>query len=199
MREGQEVLFCEGACQCWYLHWCVGVTQARFQPLCLSRLSRFLCPACTSQQQHAESYWRIARMCARTWLRNILELKATVSGLQRTAVASTNELPTTRVNTKTTEETCKLPRSVVASRGCAKASKGKYPINGTANKSKYQYVENQCQPSSFPDSHSRCVPIEDASQPKSTRQHTILITRIRNIKNVTRCRDSRSAKSIETR
>ena len=52
--------------------------------------------------------------------------KGNVSGLQRTAVASTNEQPTTRVNTKTTEETCKLPWSVVASGGCAKA------INGTA-------------------------------------------------------------------
>jgi len=30
------------------------------------------------------------------------------------------------------------------------------------HKSKHQYVENQSQPSSFPDSHSRCVPIEDA-------------------------------------
>ena len=66
-----------------------------------------------------------------------------------------------RVITKTTEETCKLPWSVVANR-CAKASRGKYPINGTANKSKHQYVENQSQPSSSPDSHSRHVPIEDA-------------------------------------
>ena len=159
MCEGQEALFCEGACQCWYHRWCVGVTQARFQPLSESP-EPFLCPACTSQQQ--QKAIEELQGCVHALTAEILELKATISGLQRTAAASTNEQPTTRVNTKTTEGTYKLPWSVVASRGCAKASKGKYPINGTGNKSKHQYAENQSQPSSSPDSHSRRVPIEDA-------------------------------------
>ena len=96
----------------------------------------------------------------------ILELKATVSELQRNTVASTSEQPTARVNAKATGETCKFPWDVVASRGCAKASKGKHSINGTASlpthKTKHQYVENQGQPSSSPGSHSRRVPIKDA-------------------------------------
>jgi len=102
--EGQETPFCEGACQCWYHRWCVGVTQVRFQPLSESPES-FLCPACIHQPATAESSVEELQGCVRALTAEILELKATVSGLQRTAVASTNEQPTTRVNTKAAEET----------------------------------------------------------------------------------------------
>ena len=92
MCEGQEALFCEGACQCYYQCWCVGVTQARFQPLSESP-EPFLCPGCTSQQQ--QKVIEELQGCVHALIVEILELKATVFGLQRTAMASTNEQPAT--------------------------------------------------------------------------------------------------------
>ena len=51
VHEGEEALYCEGTCQCWYHRWCVGVTGARFQVLSESN-EPFLCQACISHRQH---------------------------------------------------------------------------------------------------------------------------------------------------
>ncbi len=87
---GQEALFCEGTCECWYHRWCVGVTRVRFQPLSESA-EPFLCPACTSQQQ--QKAIKELQGCVQALTAEILELKAAVCGLQKTVVASA---PSTR-------------------------------------------------------------------------------------------------------
>ena len=51
-HEGQETLFCDGTCQCWFHHWCPGVSQARYKLISASP-EPFLCSTCTFDRQQA--------------------------------------------------------------------------------------------------------------------------------------------------
>ena len=51
-HEGQEALFCDGTCQCWFHRWCAGVSKARYKLISESP-EPFLCPTCTFDRQQA--------------------------------------------------------------------------------------------------------------------------------------------------
>jgi len=90
-REGQEALFCEGTCQCWYHRLCVGVGQARFQKLTEST-EPFLCPTCTSENQQKAIEELRGNVQALTT--EILELKAAMAGLQKLSNSTAADRPT---------------------------------------------------------------------------------------------------------
>jgi len=128
-NEGQEALFCEGTCQCWYHRLCVGVGQARFQKLTEST-EPFLCPTCTSENQQKAIEELRGNVQALTT--EILELKAAMAGLQKLSNSTAADRPTETGGGGSGETTAKtvgvgkLPWNVVASKG-PKKGKGKYP------------------------------------------------------------------------
>ena len=90
-NEGQEALFCEGTCQCWYHRLCVGVGQVRFQKLTESS-EPFLCPTCTSENQQKATEELRGNVQALTT--EILELKAAMAGLQKLSNSTAADRPT---------------------------------------------------------------------------------------------------------
>ncbi|MDD9818427.1 MAG: hypothetical protein OXU61_09900, partial [Gammaproteobacteria bacterium] len=118
--EGQEALFCEGTCHCWYHRWCVGVSSVRFQPLSESS-EPFLCPACTSQQQ--QKTIQELQSCVQALTGEILELKAAVCGLQKTVVVGASSATSRETQEEGSAGEGKLPWNIVVSKGRVKGNR----------------------------------------------------------------------------
>ena len=77
-HEGQEALFCEGTCQCWFHRWCAGVSQARYK-LIRKSPEPFLCPTCTFDRKQAVIQDLQSNIQALT--EEILQVKASLATL----------------------------------------------------------------------------------------------------------------------
>ena len=144
--EGEEALFCEGTCQCWYHHWyhcwCVGVTGVRFQVLSESN-EPFLCQACISHQQHI--IIRELQSCVQVLTGEIWELKAAVCELQITVQAGTP--PTREAPGENSVGEGKLPWNVVArKRHVRSKGKGKGRKQGPGNEAAIQNTHKPITP-----------------------------------------------------
>ena len=144
--EGEEALFCEGTCQCWYHHWyhcwCVGVTGVRFQVLSESN-EPFLCQACISHQQHI--IIRELQSCVQVLTGEIWELKAAVCELQITVQAGTP--PTREAPGENSVGEGKLPWNVVASKRHVRSKgKGKGRKQGPGNEAAIQNTHKPISP-----------------------------------------------------
>ena len=159
-HEGEEALFCDGSCQCWFHRCCAGVSQARYKLISESP-EPYLCPTCTFDRQQAVIQDLQSNVQALT--EEILQVKASLETLlkvpsctytapgpaaggedrEKGAVSSKlcwNVVASRKKGTKTkggfVSSSCMPPKNNVANStsrrsGCGSAQSNKHAVSGT--------------------------------------------------------------------